>query len=141
MGFLDRLTGKKPAPTTAPGVTASPAPQADPAAAPAVAASPAATAGGVMPRLAAAREKLEAKDLPAALVIYEEVLALAGDRADVLVTISGAPASGDDVAGYFEPEEWEAAKHDDISLQEVRRALSSITGSLADAVIASREER
>src|ERR1017187_3536240 len=59
----------------------------------------------------------------------------------VLVTISGAPASADDVAGYFEPEEWEAAKHDDISLQEVRRALSSITGSLADAVIASREER
>jgi predicted DNA-binding antitoxin AbrB/MazE fold protein len=54
----------------------------------------------------------------------------------VLVTISA-----DDVAGYFEPEEWEAAKRDDISLQEVRRALSSIPGSLADAVIASREER
>jgi predicted DNA-binding antitoxin AbrB/MazE fold protein len=59
----------------------------------------------------------------------------------VLVTISGAPVSADDMAGYFEPEEWEAAKHDDISLQEVRRALSSIPGSLADAVIASREER
>jgi predicted DNA-binding antitoxin AbrB/MazE fold protein len=59
----------------------------------------------------------------------------------VLVTISGAPATADDVAGYFEPEEWEAAKHDDISLQEVRHALSSIPGSLADAVIASREER
>ena len=28
----------------------------------------------------------------------------------VLVTISGAPATADDVAGYFEPEEWEAAK-------------------------------
>jgi predicted DNA-binding antitoxin AbrB/MazE fold protein len=59
----------------------------------------------------------------------------------VFVTISGAPATADEVAGYFEPEEWEAAKHDDISLQEVRRALSSIPGSLADAVIASREER
>ena len=59
----------------------------------------------------------------------------------VLVTISGAPVTGDDVSGYFEPEEWGAAKHDDISLQEVRRALSSIPGSLADAVIASREER
>ena len=58
----------------------------------------------------------------------------------VLVTISGAPTA-DDVASYFEPEEWEAAKHDDVSLQEVRRALSSIPGSLADAVIASREER
>jgi predicted DNA-binding antitoxin AbrB/MazE fold protein len=59
----------------------------------------------------------------------------------VLVTISGALATTDDVAGYFEPEEWEAAKHDDVTLQEVRHALSSIPGSLADAVIASREER
>ncbi len=59
----------------------------------------------------------------------------------VFVTISAAPATADDVAGHFKPEEWEAAKHDDISLQEVRRALSSIPGSLADAVIASREER
>ncbi len=59
----------------------------------------------------------------------------------VLVTISGTPLIADDVAGYFEPEEWAAAKHDDISLQDVRRALSSIPGSLADAVIASREER
>jgi hypothetical protein len=59
----------------------------------------------------------------------------------VLVTISRAPATADDVSGYFEPEEWEAAKHDDISLQDVRRALSSIPGSLANAVIESREER
>jgi predicted DNA-binding antitoxin AbrB/MazE fold protein len=59
----------------------------------------------------------------------------------VLVTISSAPATVDDVASYFEPEEWEAAKHDEISLHDVRRALSSIPGSLADAVIASREER
>ena len=41
-----------------------------------------------MPRLIAARERLEAKDLPGALTIYEEVLAESGDRADVLVTIS-----------------------------------------------------
>jgi len=59
----------------------------------------------------------------------------------VLVTISGAPVTADDAADYFEPEEWAAAKHDDVSLQEVRRAFSSIKGSLADAVIASREER
>jgi predicted DNA-binding antitoxin AbrB/MazE fold protein len=59
----------------------------------------------------------------------------------VLVTISAAPANAADVAECFEPEEWEAAKHDDISLQEVRQALSSIPGSLADDVIALREER
>jgi hypothetical protein len=43
----------------------------------------------VQPRLAAAREKLGARDLPGALAIYEELLAVAGDRADVLVAISG----------------------------------------------------
>jgi hypothetical protein len=54
---------------------------------------------------------------------------------------NGVLATAPDVASYFEPEEWEAAKHDDISLQEVRHGLSSIPGSLAEAVIASREER
>lgn len=44
---------------------------------------------GVAPRLIAARERLDAKDLAGALSIYEEVLASAGERADVLVTISG----------------------------------------------------
>ena len=63
------------------------------------------------------------------------------DRQHVFLTISTDAATDGDVGGYCEPEEWEAAKHDDISLQEVRRALSSIPGSLADAVIASREER
>jgi predicted DNA-binding antitoxin AbrB/MazE fold protein len=59
----------------------------------------------------------------------------------VLVTISNAPATSAEVAAYFEPEEWEAAKHDDIGLEELRQALASIPGSLADALIASREER
>jgi hypothetical protein len=45
-------------------------------------------ASGVLPRLAAAREHLEIKDLPAAMAIYEDLLATSGDRADVLVTIS-----------------------------------------------------
>lgn len=74
MGFFDRLAEKKPDSTPAPV-----SPPAEIAAA---------AAGGVIPRLVAAREKLEAKDLPAALAIYEEVLAAAVDRADVLVTIS-----------------------------------------------------
>ncbi len=63
------------------------------------------------------------------------------NRQHVLVTISDLPGTAADVANYFEPEEWEAAKHDNTSLDEVRRALASIPGSLADAVTASREER
>ncbi len=52
--------------------------------------SPAAATSGVKPRLAAARERLDARDLPGAMAIYEEVLVGgAGDRADVLVAISG----------------------------------------------------
>lgn len=78
MGLFDRLMGKSSTPT-APAAT-SPAASAEP--------TPAAVAGNVMPRLVAAREKLEAKDLPGALAIYDEVLAASGDRADVLVTIS-----------------------------------------------------
>ena len=46
-----------------------------------------------------------------------------------------------DVSGYFESEEWEASKRDDITLEQVQRATSSIKGSLGDAVIASRDER
>jgi hypothetical protein len=48
-----------------------------------------AVVGGVMSRLAEARVKLAARDLPGALAIHEEVLATAGNRPDVLVTISG----------------------------------------------------
>lgn len=78
MGFFDRFSAKK--------TEASPA--ATPANEPA-ASVPAPAAGGVKARLAAARERLEARDLPAALAIYEELLATAGDRADVLVAVSG----------------------------------------------------
>jgi hypothetical protein len=45
--------------------------------------------GGVTPRLAEAKAKLEARDVPAAVAIYQEVLASAGARPDVLVAISG----------------------------------------------------
>lgn len=83
MGFFDRFAGKKTAGTPAAPVAA-PTPVETPAPAPAPAAS-----GNVMPRLVTARERIEARDLPGALAIYEEVLATAGDRADVLVTISG----------------------------------------------------
>lgn len=78
MGLFDRLMGKSSTPTAS-AVTSNPAPAES---------TPAALAGNVMPRLVAARERLEAKDLPGALAIYDEVLAASGDRADVLVTIS-----------------------------------------------------
>ncbi len=100
MGFFDRFSSKKPQPAT-PASAESTKERGDaapvhPAPAPASNApegTPSAAAlsapGGVKARLAAAREKLTAKDLAAAMAIYEEVLAAAGDRPDVLVAISG----------------------------------------------------
>jgi predicted DNA-binding antitoxin AbrB/MazE fold protein len=63
------------------------------------------------------------------------------DKQQVTVTITDPTTVGQDVKGYFSPEEWEEAAHDDVSLDEVRRALSTISGSLSDAVIALRQER
>jgi hypothetical protein len=93
MGFFNRFAGRKsePASTPGPGTAEDAATPNNP---PTAAAGPAAK-----PRLAAAREKIEAKDLPGALAIYEEVLAGgAGDRADVLVAISGDLGSHGHVA-------------------------------------------
>ena len=70
MGFFDSLANRKPLSNNPDG-------------------DKPAIAGGVMPQLAEARTKLAAKDLPAALAIYEQVLAAAGARPDILVTISG----------------------------------------------------
>ncbi len=77
MGFFDRFAGKPAPQPPSNGHEAAPATALD------------SSVSGVAPRLLAAREKLEEKDLQGALAIYEEVLATAGDRADVLVTISG----------------------------------------------------
>ncbi|HEY0945871.1 MAG TPA: hypothetical protein VGD81_11415, partial [Opitutaceae bacterium] len=91
MGFFDRLVGKK---------SSHPVSAAAPVSVPAAAGeSSPAPGGGVVPQLLAAREKLEARDLPAALALYEQVLATAGDRPDVLVTISGDLGS----CGFVEP--------------------------------------
>jgi hypothetical protein len=79
MGLFDRMFGSRPPERLADELAAEPVAEA----------APSAAGGSVMPRLVAAREKLEAKDVPAAVAIYEEVLAAAGDRADILVTISG----------------------------------------------------
>ncbi len=97
MGFFDRFTAKKPAPIPVP------APAPEPVAAAEAAATPAGgSAGPVKPRLDAARERLEANDLPGALAIYEPLLASAGDRADVLVTISGDLGAHGQVAPIIE---------------------------------------
>ena len=46
------------------------------------------------------------------------------------VTIPDATRAGQEVRGYFTPQEWAKAERDDISLGEVRQALSTISGSL-----------
>lgn len=91
MGFFDRLVGKKTSNPASPAIP-------EPPPAPVSEATPA-PAGGVLPQLLGAREKLEARDLPGALAVYEQVLAVAGDRPDVLVTISGDLGS----CGFVEP--------------------------------------
>ena len=63
------------------------------------------------------------------------------DRQQVTVTISDPSSVGQDVAGYFSPEEWAQASEDTVTLDEVRVALSNIAGSLSETVIAQREER
>ena len=63
------------------------------------------------------------------------------EKQQVTVTIKDPRSVGQDLAGYFSAEEWAAASHDTVSLDEVRQALSTISGSLSDAVIAQRQER
>jgi hypothetical protein len=93
MGFFDRFSARKPEQPVNPAVPVEPAP---------VTPTSPANPAGVKPRLAAAREKIEAKDLPGAMAIYEELLATSGDRADVLVAISGDLGTHGHVAEIIE---------------------------------------
>ncbi len=89
MGFFDRLLGKSAKPSR-PAVNGSAPAPAQAAPEPASAPAPAADPGPVAPKLAAALEQLEVRNLDGAKAIYEEILASpAGDRPDVLVRISG----------------------------------------------------
>ena len=108
MGFFDRFTSRKNNTTPDTTLPAAPGPAtadtelprdsqteipttADTAAntAPAIAtATDPTAAGNIKSQLLAANEKLRARDLPAAMAIYEEILRAAGDRADVLATLS-----------------------------------------------------
>ena len=64
-----------------------------------------------------------------------------GEMQQVTVTITDSAGAGQEAAGYFSPEDWAEAASDDVSLQDVRKALSTISGSLSEAVIAHRSER
>lgn len=87
MGFFDRFASKKPAARpTSPPAGEVPAETA-PVPAPAPTASSSSTS--IAATLLTAREHLDARNVPAAMALYEQVLAIGGDRADVLVTISG----------------------------------------------------
>ena len=84
-------------------------------------------------------KRLHAVDKDGVLQPLEAVPLEGKQRATV--TLSGPTIATQDLAGYFTPEEWAEAAHDDVSLDEVSRALSTISGSLSEAVIALRQER
>jgi hypothetical protein len=102
MGFFDRFTSRKPDRPPAKPADSVAAGSSEAVPEPPAPTSAPGSAGAVKPKLAAARDKLDAKDLPGAMSIYEEVLAAAGDRADVLVAISGDLGSHGHVAEIIE---------------------------------------
>ncbi len=117
MGFLDRFSSRKPPPATP-----SPAPSASLPSEPVSAGQVSDidvpneltdTPRSIASALISAREKLDQRDLPGALAIYEQVLATAGDRADVLVTISGdlgSTGNADSIAELIAPR-YDAERH------------------------------
>jgi predicted DNA-binding antitoxin AbrB/MazE fold protein len=64
-----------------------------------------------------------------------------GERQKVTVTISDASDVASNHHLLVSPAEWSHAADDDIGLEEVRRALSTIRGSLSESVIEERRER
>ncbi len=86
MGYFDRFKKRTPPPSAS---TPTPAAGTGQEAGGAEADPKDASLTPIGPRLAQARALLEVKELAGAMAIYEELLAEAGDRADVLVAISG----------------------------------------------------
>jgi len=66
---------------------------------------------------------------------------LLGERQQVTVTISDRTDATQGHPLIVSPEEWSDGAHDDISLDEVRRALATMHGSLSEAVLEERRER
>lgn len=63
---------------------------------------------------------------------------LLAERQQVTLTISDGRSCNPLLVS---PDEWSDAAHDNIGLGEVRRALSTIHGSLSEAVLEERRER
>jgi hypothetical protein len=63
------------------------------------------------------------------------------DRQEVTVTISDEGNIPGDHPLLVPSEEWASAAADDVGLEEVRRALSTIRGSLSEAIIDERRDR
>ena len=66
---------------------------------------------------------------------------LLGERQEVTVTISDHTDVPQAHPLMVSPDEWADAAEDDTSLDEVRRALATIHGSLSEAVLEERRER
>ncbi len=63
------------------------------------------------------------------------------ERQQVTITISDATWIARDHPLLVSPAEWAEAANDDIGLEEVRRALSTIHGTLSEAILEERRER
>jgi hypothetical protein len=72
-------------------------------------------------------------------ILWEPLLL--GERQQVTVTISDKIDVSSNNPLLVSSEEWSEAAQDDIDLDEVRRALSTIRGSLSEAVLEERRER
>ncbi len=70
----------------------------------------------------------------------DEPLSLA-EMQRVNLVITDSLATDDDLTGYYSPEQWAEAAHDCVTRDDAREALSSISGSLSDAVTAQSQER
>jgi predicted DNA-binding antitoxin AbrB/MazE fold protein len=66
---------------------------------------------------------------------------LLAERQQVTVTVSDEIDAVPNHPLLASSEEWAGAEHDDIGLEEVRRALSTVRGSLSEAILAERRER
>lgn len=63
------------------------------------------------------------------------------ERQEVTVTISDGAKAPREHPLLASAEEWASAADDDISIDEVRRALSTIRGSLSETIIDERRDR